>query len=324
MTLDSSPGGDWPELDYSSWRETRQALHLWTQMVGKVRLALSPWLNHGWHVPLYVAPRGLTTSLIHAGGKAVEISFDLVDHRLRIEHSDSTERGFALGHLTVADFYSKLSSELGTMDIDVNIDRMPNELPDPVPFDQDHRERPYDRVAVERFHVALLSVDRVFKRFRTGFLGKSSPVHFFWGSFDLTLSRFSGRNAPTHPGGMPGLPDDVTREAYSHEVASVGFWPGDDRYPRAAFYAYAYPTPEGFAKAPIEPENARFEKKLGEFVFDYDDLRTAVSPEDQLIRFLQSSYNAAAGLGGWPSELETDLGIPRRPRAVDKPVSSKE
>lgn len=307
----------WPILDWPAWRETALHLQLMTQIAGKVRIALTPWLNHGWHVPLYVTPRGLGTSPIPSEAGPFEIDFDFRDHVLRIATASGETRMLPLQPGTIADFHASLMAALAELGIAVRIATLPNEFPDPVRFPDDHAERPYDRAAVEAFHAALCRVDHAFKTFRTGFLGKASPVHFFWGSFDLAVTRFSGRAAPPHPGGVPGLPDAVTREAYSHQVSSAGFWPGSDAYPRAAFYSYAYPSPEGFADAKVRPEAARFDPALGEFLLDYDAVRTAPDPEAALSAFLQSTYDAAADLAQWDrAALECAPGVPRRPRLV--------
>lgn len=307
---------DWPRLDWPAWRDTAVYLQLMTQIVGKVRIALTPWLNHGWHVPLYVTPRGLGSSPIPSGAGAFEIDFDLQRHELRIACISGETRTLPLGEGTIADFYTAVMQALGDLGVSVTIRTLPNEMPDPVRFPDDHAVRPYDRASVEAFHAALARIDHVFKLFRTGFLGKSSPVHFFWGSFDLAVTRFSGRQAPRHPGGIPGLPDDVTREAYSHEVASAGFWPGSDAFPRPAFYAYAYPAPKGYAEATI-PAPGYFDGTLGEFLLDYEAVQTAADPEATLLDFLQATYEAAADLGDWDrAALDCAPGIPGRPRIV--------
>ncbi|NIJ21473.1 hypothetical protein FHS95_003176 [Sphingomonas naasensis] len=308
---------EWPELDWKQWRETALHLQLMTQIVGKVRLALTPWLNHGWHVPLYVTPRGLGTSPIPSAAGTFEIELDLQAQRLRVTCAGGVARARPLEAGTIAAFYNGLMAMLAELGIAVKIATLPNEMPDPVRFPDDHAKRPWDGEAAARFHRALLGVDRIFKQFRTGFLGKASPVHFFWGSFDLAVTRFSGRAAPPHPGGVPGLPDAVTREAYSHEVSSAGFWPGSDAAPHAAFYSYAYPSPEGFAEAPLWPDAARWSSELGEFLLDYDAVRGAPEPEATLLDFLQSTYEAAATLGGWDrAALECAPGEKRKPRRV--------
>jgi len=307
----------WPVLDYAPWRDTLQTLHLWTQVVGKVRLALSPWINHGWQVPLYVNARGLGTSAIHAQGGIVDIDFDFVDHRLVIRSSEGPDRGFALVPMSVASFHRRLMGELQAAGLQVTINLLPNEVQSPIRFPDDEVHASYDGEAVHRFWRALLQVDRVFKVFRTSFLGKCSPVHFFWGSFDLAVTRFSGRAAPVHPGGFPGLPDPVTREAYSHEVSSAGFWPGNDANPAAALYAYAYPSPAGFGQAAVGPAGSSFwSEALGEWMLPYDAVRTARDPDAALLDFLSSSYRAASELAGWDRGLECQMGVPGRPRPV--------
>ena len=306
----------WPEIEYASWRDTAVTLQMWTQMAGKVRLALSPWLNHGWQVPLYVNARGLGTSPIHLGRGMLQIDFDFVDHRLVICTSEGPYRGFHLEPMSVATFYRRFMKELEAAGVPVTISTMPSEVPEPIRFPDDEVHASYDPVAVERFWRALQQADRLFQLFRTSFLGKSSPVHFFWGSFDLAVTRFSGREAPLHPGGVPGLPDAITREAYSHEVSSAGFWPGSENFPRPAFYSYAYPMPAGFEQARVEPEGASWSTELSEWVLPYDAVRTAADPDAALMRFLQTTYEAAATLGGWDRRLECGVGVPGRPRPV--------
>jgi len=306
----------WPELAFPNWRDTAATLQLWTQIVGKVRLALTPWINHSWQVPLYVTARGLGTSLISAGGESFEIEFDFVDHRLVVRTSTGAQRTLALEPQPVADFYRRLMDVLHGLGIAVTIDEMPNEVPDPIPFSQDRLHHSYDAKAAHSFWRVLIQADRVFKHFRSGFLGKVSPVHFFWGSFDLAVTRFSGRPAPLHPGGVPGLPDAVTRDAYSHEVSSAGFWPGSDASPAAAFYSYAYPEPAGFRDRAVTA-GAYFDPKLGEFILPYDTVRTAAAPEALLLDFLSSTYAAAADTGGWDrKQLECPLGVPGQVRRV--------
>ena len=306
----------WPVLNYSAWRDTAITLQLWTQVVGKVRFALTPWLNHSWHVPLYVNARGLGTSLIHAGAKPLEIDFDFFNHRLIIRTSDEQDRGFALVPMSVAAFYERLMAELAASDITVAIDVNPNEVVNPIRFPDDETHASYDADAVHAFWKALVQIDRVFNKFRTAFLGKSSPVHFFWGSFDLAVTRFSGRPAPLHPGGVSGLPDSVACEAYSHEVSSAGFWPGNDAYPHAAFYSYAYPKPMGFDVATISPASAFWSGDMGEWLLPYDVVCTEADPDAVLLEFLQSTYRAAADLGAWDAKLECALGVARQPRGL--------
>lgn len=300
----------WPELAYPKWRDTATTLQLWTQVVGKVRLSLTPWINHSWHVPFYVTARGLGTSPISVGKEIFEFEFDFIKHRLAVRLSSGQERALALEPQSVAEFYRRVTNLLGELGITVTINEVPNEVPDPIPFSKDHRHRSYDAEAGRSFWRVLVQADRLFKYFRSGFLGKASPVHFFWGSFDLAVTRFSGRPAPLHPGGVPGLPDAVTREAYSHEVSSAGFWPGNDSFPRAAFYSYAYPEPPGFRNRSITPF-AYFEAKLGEYILPYDSVRTAEDPDAVLLEFLLSTYEAAAETGGWDrAHLECPFGVP--------------
>jgi hypothetical protein len=306
----------WPELDYASWRDTLVTVQLWTQVVGKVRLSLTPWLNHSWQVPLYVTARGLGTSPIPTGNEIFEIEFDFIAHGLIVGTSGGDERRFALEPQSVADFYHRVLSALHALGIEVAINEVPNEVPDPVPFSRDRTHRSYDAAAVHAFWRVLIQADRIFKQFRTGYLGKASPVHFFWGSFDLAVTRFSGRPAPPHPGGVPALPDAVAREAYSHEVSSAGFWPGNEIFPAAAFYSYAYPEPPGFRDRRVTP-GAYFDTKLGEFILPYATVRKAADPEALLMDFLSSSYTAAAETGGWDrAQLECGPGIPGRVRPV--------
>ena len=301
----------WPELPTAAWRDTCATLHLFTQVVGKIRLAKSPWLNHSWHVTLYVSARGLTTSPIPDGARTFAIDFDFIDHTLRISTSDGAERQFALAGHSVASFYADVMAALNDLGIAVTIDEMPNELPDPIRFSQDDQHASYDPDAVRRFFQILVNCDRVFKQFRTGFLGKASPVHFFWGSFDLAVTRFSGRTAPRHPGGVPHLPDSVASEAYSHEVSSAGFWPGSGAIDYPAFYSYAYPEPQGFRTAKVRPDAASFNEALGEFILPYDAVRTADDPDKALLEFLQSTYEAAAVAAKWDRDaLECTPGQP--------------
>ena len=307
----------WPELPTAAWRETCATLQLWTQIVGKIRLSRSPWLNHSWHVALYVNARGLTTSPIPDGRRNFEIAFDFIDHVLLIATSDGAERRFPLAGESVASFYARTIAALAELGIPVAIDEMPNELPEPVKFSQDTAHASYDHDAIKRFFQILIDADRVFKRFRTAFLGKASPVHFFWGSFDLAVTRFSGRRAPRHPGGVPHLPDAVASEAYSHEVSSAGFWPGSGAIDYPAFYSYAYPEPAGFRTANVKPDAAFFHDTMGEFILPYDAVRTAADPEQTLLDFLQSTYEAAANAAAWDRDaLECAAGQPGVVRAV--------
>jgi hypothetical protein len=309
--VSSAPQIPWPELPTAAWRETYETLHLWTQIAGKIRLARAPWLNHSWHVTLYVTARGLTTSPILDGTRTFQIDFDFIDHALRISTSDGATRQFALAGKSVASFYAAIMADLAQLGIHVAIDEMPNELPEPICFSQDHQHASYDPDAVRRFLQILVNVDRVFKQFRTAFLGKASPVHFFWGSFDLAVTRFSGRRAPRHPGGVPHLPDEVASEAYSHEVSSAGFWPGSGAIDYPAFYSYAYPEPAGFRATPVRPDAAFFSEALGEFILPYDAVRIASQPDQALLEFLQSTYEAAANAAKWDREaLECALGQP--------------
>jgi hypothetical protein len=307
---------NWPDLDYAAWRDTAATLQLWTQMVGKVRLALTPWLNHGWHVPLYVSARGLATSPIPFDGELLEIEFDFIAQRLVARTSRGDEATLALEPQAVADFYRAFIDCLPRLGVTVSINETPSEIPDPIRFSEDRIHASYDAAAAHRFWRALLQADRVFKLFRTSFLGKASPVHFFWGGFDLAVTRFSGRRAPLHPGGAPGLPDDVTREAYSHEVSSAGFWPGNDAFPHAAFYSYAYPEPPGFRDRKVT-EGAVYDAMLGEFILPYDAVRTAPDPDALLMDFLSTTYAAAADAGKWDrASLECALGAPGRVRKI--------
>ena len=309
--MSNAPQDSWPELPTAAWRDTYETLHLWTQIVGKIRLARTPWLNHSWHVALYVTARGLTTSPIPDGTRTFQIDFDLIDHHLRISASDGKQRQFALAGQSVASFHAAVMAALAELGIHLEIDEMPSELPDPIRFSQDTRHASYDPTAVRRFLQILVNVDRVFKQFRTGFLGKASPVHFFWGSFDLAVTRFSGRRAPRHPGGVPNLPDAVACEAYSHEESSAGFWPGSGAIDYPAFYSYAYPEPAGYRTARLQPDAAFFSEALGEFILPYDAVRTAEHPDQALLEFLQSSYEAAANAANWDREtLECAPGQP--------------
>jgi hypothetical protein len=315
--MSNAPQIPWPELPTAAWRESYATLHLWTQIVGKIRLARAPWLNHSWHVTLYVTARGLTTSPIPDGVRTFQIDFDFIDHLVRISTSDGATRQFALAGQSVASFYAAIMAALAELGIHIVIDEMPNELPEPIRFSQDHQHASYDPDAVRRFFQILVNADRVFRQFRTGFLGKASPVHFFWGSFDLAVTRFSGRRAPRHPGGVPHLPDDVACEAYSHEESSAGFWPGSGAIDYPAFYSYTYPEPAGFRTTRVRPDAAFFSEVLGEFILPYDAVRSAAQPEQALLEFLQSTYEAAANAAKWDRDaLECALGQPGVVRQV--------
>ena len=307
----------WPDIAYLQWRETCTALHLWSQIMGKYRFAHTPWVNHSWHATLYVTPRGLTTGPIPDADVLITISLDFCDHLFVAEAEGGARRTFPLRPMSVAQFYSETADALRAVGGRPLMHGKPSEFPDPVPFAEDHAERPYDGEAVQRFHRALVLVARVFEQFRTGFLGKVSPVHLFWGSFDLAVTRFSGQPAPLHPGGIPGLPDSVSQEAYSHEVSSAGFWPGGSGVDEAMFYSYAYPAPEGFRARKVEPAEARFDERLGEFLLPYNAVRRSLEPEQTLMRFLQTTYEAAADTGAWDrAALDCEPGIPRVPRRL--------
>jgi Family of unknown function (DUF5996) len=289
----------WPELPLAAWADTYATLHLFTQIVGKLRLAQSAPVNHFWHVTLYVSARGLTTSPIPYGTRTFQIEFDFIDHELRVLCSDGATSGFPLVPQSVASFHARLVEEMRKLRLQVRIHMKPNEVAEPIRFDQDEVHKAYDREYVNRFWRILVQSDRLFKEFRARFLGKSSPVHFFWGAPDLAVTRFSGRRAPPHPGGVPNLPDAVVREAYSHEVSSCGFWPGGGpvRYP--AFYSYAYPEPVRFPQAHVGPGEAFYSTDLREFILPYDVVRRSPAPDKTLLEFLQTTYEAAADLGGW-------------------------
>lgn len=302
----------WPALPLAEWNDTYETLHRWLQIPGKVRLALSPWVNHSWNATLYVTARGLTTSPVPYEGRVFQADFDFIAHRLLLSASDGGTREIPLEPQSVAEFYERFMGGLRELGINVTISRVPNEIADPIPLDEDETHSSYDPEHANRFWRVLVQADRVLKEFRCSFIGKCSPVHLFWGAADLAVTRFSGRRAPAHPGGVPGLPDWVTREAYSHEVSSCGFWPGGGAVDYPAFYSYAYPEPAGFADARVQPAAAFYHPELKEFVLRYDAVREAERPDDVLLSFLQSTYEAAAELGQWNrAGLERD----RDPRA---------
>jgi hypothetical protein len=289
----------WPELPLSEWADTCATLHLWTQVVGKIRLVHAPLVNHWWQVPLYVTSRGLTTSPIPYGVRSFQLDFDFIDHRLIIQTSDGAVETIALAPRGVADFYAEVLGRLRLLGLETHIWTMPVEIPDAIPFDQDRQHASYDPDYARRFWHILVHADRVCTRFRAEFLGKVSPVHFFWGSFDLAVTRFSGRPAPALTSNSPNLGAWVMQEAYSHEVSSCGFWPGNGGYGRAAFYSYAYPEPSGFSGAKVRPDAAFYDAEMGQFILLYDDVRHTSSPDDELMEFLQSTYEAAADLAHW-------------------------
>jgi hypothetical protein len=289
----------WPDLSFEEGKDTCATLHMWLQIVGKIRLAQSSWINHSWHVTFYLTARGLTTSPIPYGTRAFQIDFDFIDHRLRVMTNDGMVKALPLQPRPVADFYRELFGCLSDLGLAIKIHARPNEVVDAIPFEQDNIHSSYDAAYVNRLWRVLAQADRVFKQFRSGFIGKCSPVHLFWGSFDLAVTRFSGRTAPQHPGGIPNCPDRITREAYSHEVSSCGFWPGGDAMPYPVFYAYAYPTPPGFESAQVRPAEASYNQAFGEFILPYAAVRQSPSPDKALLDFFQSSYEAAANLGKW-------------------------
>jgi hypothetical protein len=297
----------WPSLPLEAWRDTCATLHMWLQIVGKVRLAQTPWVNHSWHSTLYVTSRGLTTSPIPHGTRTFEIAFDFIAHEVTVASSDGAAARLALEPQSVAAFYRRLMEELQRLGLAVEIHRKPNEVAEATAFDEDEAHHAYDRDYANRFWQVLVQSDRVFKRFRALFIGKCSPVHFFWGGPDLAVTRFSGRRAPQHPGGIPNLPDGVAREAYSHEVSSLGFWPGGGAVDHPAFYSYVYPEPEGFKAAPVQPAGAFYSADLREFILPYDVVRTSEAPDDALLAFARTTYEAGANLAKWDrSALERE------------------
>ena len=306
------PSPPWPQLEYRDWGDTIETVHMWTQIVGKVRLELTPWTNHSWHVPLYVTPRGLTTSTIHHESGPFDIEFDFCRHELIIRRDGDRRRVVELRPRSVASFYEEVMQGLAALELPVRIYEVPSEVADPIPFSKDTRHASYDSDAVHTFSQVLNHAVRVLSSFRARFMGKCSPVHFFWGSFDLAVTRFSGRVAPPHPGGIPGLPDWVTREAYSHEVYSCGYWPGSAASPGAAFYAYAYPVAEGLGDVPVEPAQSFWSAEMGEWFLPYGAVEGASDPDAALTAFLDSTYTAVADLAGWDrATLEVPDGYPR-------------
>ena len=305
----------WPSLPLEAWRDTYATLHMWMQIVGKVRLVQSPWVNHGWHATFYPTATGLTTSPIPHGTRLFQIDFDFVSHRLTVQAGGGGRTALPLEPQSVAVFYRRLMDELTRLDLPVRIHTRPNEVADAIPFEQDEVHHAYDPEYANRFWRILLQTSRVLHEFRARFIGKCSPVHVFWGAPDVAVTRFSGRPAPPHPGGIPNLADRVTREAYSHEVSSCGFWPGGGPLPYAAFYAYAYPEPPGFPAGRVAPAEAVYRTDLREFILPYDVVRQSDSPDETLLAFAQSTYDAAADLGGWDRRsLERE----RDPRAAGR------
>lgn len=301
----------WPELDYKDWKPTYETLHRWLQIVGKLRLCLSPWVNHSWNSTLYLTARGLSTSAIPVRESTFTVELDFIDHRLICQNSGGMTRGFDLGDMSVAQFYEQFMKAISEFEINPSFSPAPNEVEDATPFYKDGKHCTYNKEHAHKCFQALVRVHNVFQEFRAGFVGKSSPVHFFWGSFDLAVTRFSGRPAPEHPGGVPHLPDVIAKEAYSQEVMSCGFWPGNEMYPEAAFYAYAYPEPEGFAKGKITPAEAFYHKDLHEFVLPYKAVCAAENPHAVVMSFLNSTYRLAADLARWDrSRLEENKFVP--------------
>ena len=290
---------EWPDLQYDKLKDTIATVQLWTQIVGKIRLAKMPWLNHSWHVTFTVSPQGLTTGGIDYDDGIFELTFDFINHHLLITTSEGGNKTVSLCPRTVASFYKEVFDKLRALNIDVKIYAKPNEIDPAIPFEEDEIHQSYNKEQINLFWKALLKVEPVFNKFRAGFSGKCSPVHFFWGGFDLAVTRFSGREAPKHPGGAPNIPLKVMQESYSHEVSSAGFWPGNEAFPHPAFYSYAYPTPADFGTQKILPNEAFYSKEMGEFFLMYDDVRKATFPEKMLMEFLQSTYDAAADTGNW-------------------------
>jgi hypothetical protein len=298
----------WPSLDYPAMSGTIQTVHLWTQIVGKIRLVKTPWTNHAWHVTLYVSPAGLSTGSIPWDDGVFEIEFDFHQDELLIRLSNGKSGRFSLEDLSVAAFYKSLMSQLKELGIETEIYASPNEVETPIPFAEDEQHAQYDHDQMGNLWQALILINNCFQKFRAGFVGKCSPVHMFWGAFDLAVTRFSGRKAPLHPGGAPHIPLRVMQESYSHEVSSAGFWPGNDQFPHPSFYSYCYPAQEAFASQPVKPDKAFYTKDLGEFILKYEDVSNSENPERTLLDFLQSTYEAAANTGNWNrDELEFDF-----------------
>lgn len=296
----------WPTLSYEKGKDTYATLHMWTQIVGKINLAVAPWINHSWHITQHITPTGLSTLEMPYKNKNFQIDFDFINHKLKVITSDGEKRDFDLEGISVSDFYHKIFALLSDLNIDLKINTMPVEMGNPIPFEKDTVNATYEKTQAAALHQALLKMQNVLTHIRCNFTGKCSPVHFFWGSFDLAVSRFSGRRAPVHPGGIPYLADWVAEEAYSHEVASFGFWPGSEAFPEAAFYAYLYPEPEGYKNADVKPKEAYYHETLREFILPYSIVQQSNNPEEVLLEFLNSTYEAGATLAEWDREaLET-------------------
>lgn len=293
----------WPELSYEKGKATYETLHMWTQIVGKIKLAMLPWVNHSWHVTLHVTLFGLTTETMPYKDQNFQIDFDFIEHRLKISTSSGELRQFDLHGISVADFYKKIFELLKDLEIDLKINPIPAEIVNAIPLDQDTVHATYNEEEVKAFHKALLYIQDVFMQFRAEFKGKCSPIHFFWGSFDLALSFFSGRKAPKHPGGVPNLPNWVAEEAYCREVSSAGFWTGNEAFPQAAFYCYLYPEPDGYKTAKVQPEEAFYNSTLGEFILPYIAVQQAEYPKQKLMEFLESTYHVGADLAKWDREV---------------------
>jgi hypothetical protein len=308
----------WPVLSFEKLKDTVATVHLWTQIVGKIRLQQMPWINHSWHVTLYVYSRGLTTGAMPYGRGSFQIGMDFIDHELIVNTNDGRAARLPFHDGPVADFYEVLFGTLRDLGIGTTICGKPNEMAVATPFKHDQAQRKYDRVQMNLLFEALVRIETVFTQFRAGFTGKVSPVHFFWGSFDLAVTRFSGRPAPKYEGDVPNIPADVMQEAYSHEVSSAGFWPGAEEFPTPVFYSYCYPTPADFSKQPVEPAQAFFSKEKGEFFLPYEAVQQADDPEGELMRFLQTTYRAAAVTGKWDNQLECDLTWLKRQAEVSK------
>lgn len=297
----------WPKLDYHYLKDTLSTVHMWTQMIGKVRLSQTPWINHSWHVTLYVSANGLTTGSVPYPNGVFQIDLDFIKHQLHINTSEGKSCSFDLDAATVAEFYTRLMDTLRDCGVEAEIYAVPNEVDPAIAFADNTAPCNYDGAAMRALWQALVRINNVFTAFRSGFAGKCSPVHFFWGAFDLAVTRFSGRTAPKHPGGAPNIPVEVMQEAYSHEVSSAGFWPGSEQFPQPAFYSYCYPTPDDFGSQQVNPPQAFYSKEMGEFFLTYEVVQASAAPEHTLMEFLQSTYDAAANTGNWDKSLQCDL-----------------